>query len=118
MRIEVLYFKGCPNHEPAVSQIQSALTAEGIEAFVEEVEVLDAATAQEKGFLGSPSIRVDGLDIEPAARNQQAFGFGCRSYSDSEGRRSGLPTLALIRQALIEASTPGAGARALANEVF
>jgi len=102
LKIEVLYFKGCPNHEPAVAQVRQALSAEGIDITVEEVEVTDAAIAHELGFLGSPSIRVDGLDVEPEVRELQAFGFGCRTYSDAEGRRSGLPSISVIRRALTE----------------
>lgn len=102
MKIEVLYFKGCPNHEPAVARVRHALSTEGIDITVEEVEVTDAAIAQELGFLGSPSIRVDGLDVEPEARGLRTFGFGCRTYSDAEGQRSGLPSISVIRRALTE----------------
>jgi len=103
LKIEVLYFKGCPNHEPAVAQVRQALSAEGIDIVVEEVEIEDVAIAQELAFLGSPSIRVDGLDVEPEARELQTFGFGCRTYSDSAGNRSGLPSISVIRRALTEA---------------
>jgi hypothetical protein len=102
LKIEVLYFKQCPNHQPAIAQVRQALSFEGIDIPVEEVEVTDAARAQELGFLGSPSIRVDGLDVEPEARGLQTFGFGCRTYSDAEGHRSGLPSISIIRRALTE----------------
>jgi len=52
-----------------------------------EVEVRDAATAQQVGFRGSPSIRVDGQDVEPAARAVSAFGMMCGTYIDG-GRRA------------------------------
>jgi hypothetical protein len=82
LKIEVLYFKQCPNHQPAIAQVRQTLSFEGIDIPVEEVEVTDAARAQELGFLGSPSIRVDGLDVEPEARGLQTFGFGCRKDTD------------------------------------
>ena len=47
----------------------------------------------------------NGLDVEPEARALQTFGFGCRIYSDAEGRRSGLPSISVIRRALTEAPT-------------
>jgi hypothetical protein len=56
-------------------------------------------------FLGSPSVRVDGLDIEPGARDATGFGLGCRSY-DTRGGRSGTPSVAAIRRALAEAADP------------
>lgn len=105
MKVEVLYVKGCPNHQPVVEQVRQALRSEQINVPIDEVEVADAAMAQRVGFLGSPSIRIDGLDVESEARGLQTFGFGCRTYSSSEGRRSGLPSISTIQQALTEAST-------------
>lgn len=103
-QIEVLYFRGCPNHEPAVNQVREALKAEAIVNAVEEIEVTDAAMAQEIRFIGSPSVRVNGRDVEEAARDAETFGFGCRTYFE-ENRRSGLPSVALIRRALINATS-------------
>jgi hypothetical protein len=110
MKIEVLYFKGCPNHKPAVEQVLRAARAEGFAAVVNEVEVCDTGMAQELGFLGSPSIRVNGMDVEASARALHAFGFGCRTYLD-EGERSGLPPIEMIRQALAEAAGSESGPR-------
>lgn len=104
MKVEVLYFKGCPNHQPVVEQVRQVLRSEQVDVPVDEVEVTDAAMAEGVGFLGSPSVRIDGLDIEPEARGLQAFGFGCRTYSDADGRRSGLPSVNTIKWALNEAS--------------
>lgn len=102
MTVEVLYFRGCPNHEPAVDQVRKALLMEGLELAVEEVEITDSAMAQRMSFLGSPSVRVNGIDIEPGAREAKAFGFSCRTYADAAGRRSGLPPVEIIRQATRE----------------
>ncbi len=102
VKVEVLYFKGCPNHEPAVEQVRKALRNEGLAILVNEVEITDPEMAQRVGFLGSPSIRIDGIDVEPGAREIETFGFGCRTYSDDEGRRSGLPPVGLIQQAARE----------------
>jgi protein-disulfide isomerase len=67
-----------------------------------EVEVKDAAVAQQVGFLGSPTIRVDGQDVEPAARAASDFGMTCRTYID-RGQRTGVPPLEWIRAAVREA---------------
>jgi hypothetical protein len=103
LQIEVFYFNGCPNHEPAVEQVRQALKAESIATAVEEIEVTDTAMAHEIGFLGSPSVRVNGIDVEEAARDAQTFGFGCRTYFDGD-QRSGLPSVNLIRSALTHAA--------------
>jgi hypothetical protein len=67
-----------------------------------EVEVKAAATAQQVGFLGSPTIRVDGQDVEPAARAARVFGMMCRTYTDG-GQRTGVPPPEWIRAAVREA---------------
>ena len=54
MRVEILYLLGCPNHVPAVDRVREVLRQEGTPAEMVEVEVKDAATAQQVGFLGSP----------------------------------------------------------------
>jgi hypothetical protein len=102
MKVEILYFAGCPNHPPAVGRVQEALQQEGVAAEMVEVEVKDAATARLVQFLGSPSIRIDGQDVEPSARSALAFGVMCRTYAD-EGRRAGVPPLEWIRAAVREA---------------
>ena len=102
MKVEVLYFSGCPNHLPAVDRVREVLAQEGTLAEIVEFEVKDAATAQQVGFLGSPSIRVDGQDVEPNVRGTGSFGMMCRSYYDG-GRRSGVPPATWIRTAVREA---------------
>jgi hypothetical protein len=102
MKIEILYFAGCPNHQPAVARVQEILRQETVSAELVEVEVKDAAAARIAGFLGSPTIRIDGRDIEPAARSSRAFGLGCRTYADN-GNRAGVPPVEWIRAAVQEA---------------
>jgi hypothetical protein len=102
MKIEILYFIGCPNHPPAVGRVLEALQQEGVSVELVEVEVPDAATALVTGFLGSPTIRIDGRDVEPAARSAQAFGLTCRTYID-DGYLAGAPPIEWIRAAIREA---------------
>jgi copper chaperone CopZ len=102
MKIEVLYFEGCPNHQPAVERIQEVLKEESIPAEVLQIDVQNAAVAREIGFLGSPSIRVNGLDVEPAARSARDYGMMCRTYVVDD-RREGLPPREMVRQAIKDA---------------
>ena len=105
MKIEILYFDGCPNHGPTVDRVKEALRQEGLTADVSETNVEDDTAARTLGFLGSPSIRIAGLDVEPSARLSKAFGMMCRTYSEG-GRQVGLPPLELISTALREAVGP------------
>ncbi len=102
MKVEILYFSGCPNHVPSVDRVREVLQQEGTPAEMVEFEVKDAVTAHQVGFLGSPTIRVDGQDVEPAARAARAFGMMCRTYIDG-GRRAGVPPPECIRAAVREA---------------
>jgi hypothetical protein len=109
MKIEVLYFDGCPNHQPAVERVQQLVREEGVSAEVLEVNVSDESIARRVGFLGSPSIRVNGLDVEPEARTVHEYGMMCRTYAVN-GRREGLPSNEMLRQAIREAnSVPDSG---------
>ena len=94
LKIDVLYFEACPNHLPVVQRIAEVLQEEACDAQVCEVLVPDVEAAQSMSFLGSPTVRINGVDIEPAARNSQDFGFMCRWYS------GGIPSRELIRDAV------------------
>lgn len=101
MKIEVLYFDGCPNHKPALERVRQVLAEEGLFAEVLEVNVSEPSIAHKIGFLGSPSIRVNGLDVEPGARRWRAYGIMCRTYGVN-GRREGLPSHEMLRQAMLK----------------
>jgi MerT mercuric transport protein len=104
MKVEVLYFDGCPNHKPAVERLRQLLGEEGVSAEVVEVNVSDESIARKVGFLGSPSIRVNGLDVEPEARAAREYGMMCRTYA-LNGRREGLPSREMLRQAIREGNS-------------
>jgi copper chaperone CopZ len=101
VKVQVLFFEGCPNHQGTVKLAGEVVAQLGLEAQVEEVEVRTSEDVQRLRFLGSPTVLVDGIDIEPAARERTDFGFCCRTYSGS-----GLPPRALLVEALITASGP------------
>lgn len=99
MRIEILYFDGCPNHAPTMELVREVVADLGITAAVEGVELRDAADAERHRFLGSPTVRVNGMDIEPAARDRNDYAYGCRMYG-----HSGVPPRGLLEAALKEVS--------------
>jgi hypothetical protein len=77
MQIQVLYVAGCPNYQPTIDLIRSLAP----QATIEPVEIKAQVDAVRMRFLGSPTILVDGVDIEPAARARTDFGFACRTYN-------------------------------------
>ena len=98
MKIEVLYFEGCPHHLTTLERIHQVLREEGCDAEVGEVLVPDVETARSVNFLGSPTVRVNGIDIDPTAKEQTDFGLMCRRYAN------GIPSHELIRDAVRSAS--------------
>ena len=63
--IEILYFGGCPNYASARGLVEGVGDELGLRAEIRMVEILDPETAERLRFLGSPTIRVDGRDVEP-----------------------------------------------------
>lgn len=101
MKVEVLYFKGCPNHLPTVKRVRETLHKMGLDDEIREIEVDSQDRAEATAFLGSPSVRIDGVDVEPSARGIKAFGLTCRTYIE-DGTRTGLPSRELISTAIAE----------------
>jgi len=99
MLIELLSFEDCPNRDVALARTNAALGAERMTAEITHVLVPDAGTARALRFLGSPTIRVDGLDVEPTAHAAEQFGLMCRVYVNDR-EREGAPSQEMIRAAL------------------
>jgi len=89
MKVEILYFEGCPNHAPVLEMARRVLDREKIRAEVRLLEVTDEIAAESAQFLGSPSVRVNGVDIEPGREDASPF-FGCRTYT-AGGKTVGVP---------------------------
>ena len=104
MTIELLYFDGCPNHDRLLDQLSALLERTGITTPLTLHKITDVDDAQRQRFLGSPSLRVDGLDVEPAAAQRGDYGLKCRIYQTANGL-SGLPPDEWILAALNTGTT-------------
>jgi hypothetical protein len=98
-RVEILYFDGCPNHEPARALVERVAAEFQLDPAIDLVEVVDPDSAVELRFLGSPTIRVDGRDVETGAEERHEFVLSCRVYRTERGL-AGQPDEAWIREAL------------------
>ena len=96
MKVEVVFFEGCPNHPSAVELVRSVIQELDLGAEVEEIEVTNQDEAERHRLLGSPTIHVNGIDIDPSARERTDYAFSCRLY-DGE---NGLPSRAMVVDAL------------------
>ena len=111
MNVQLFYVDGCSTYLRALDHLREALQLEAPEApDVDLVAVTSDADAQAKRLIGSPTIRIDGVDIEGPDADTQGYALGCRVYSD-EGRMAGWPSVAQIRQALNGARKNSEGAR-------
>ncbi|MCY3800515.1 MAG: hypothetical protein OXG46_02950 [Chloroflexi bacterium] len=99
MRIDFLWYPDCPSHPEARELLAGVLRELDLEAEIVERVVESKAEAEELAFPGSPTIRVDGRDIDPeGARTRPAL--TCRTYQWSDGRFQPLPEKSLLIEAL------------------
>jgi hypothetical protein len=104
VNVELLWWEGCPSTERALETVREALTELGLEATeVRTREVRTDDEAAELGFLGSPTILIDGVDLVPAA-DDEPIGLSCRVYRRRDGRISPLPDPDDLREALQRAA--------------
>jgi glutaredoxin len=100
VKIELLYFDGCPNCTVADERLRALADDLGITVAHHKVETPEEA--EEMGFRGSPTILVDGRD--PFARGDEPVGLSCRIYQTPDGL-AGSPTTEQLQTAL----APGVG---------
>jgi len=101
MKVRFLYSEDCPSHEEALQRLRRLLQEEGVEADLEIVRVDTFEQAERERFPGSPTIMIEGHDICPTADTHYAP--ACRAYVLEDGRVSPLPSVALIRRAILAA---------------
>jgi hypothetical protein len=99
MRIDLLWWEGCPSHAETLEDLNRILEEEGAEAQVELIEIETDEQAQAERFPGSPTIRIDGDDALPAPEGEP-FSLTCRVYRLRDGRVSPTPDPEDLREAV------------------
>jgi hypothetical protein len=103
-RVEFLWWRECPSWERALAELREEMTAAGLDPASVEVREIDTdAAAEREEFVGSPTIRVDGRDVQPP--DGEPVGLTCRVYRRRDGRVSPLPDRADVSDALAGAMT-------------
>ena len=97
MQIELLLVPDCPHEAAAAELIETAVADTGVRATVTHTIVASEDEARERGFIGSPTILLNGSD--PFASPEAPAALACRLYSTPEGLQ-GLPALGDLRRAL------------------
>jgi hypothetical protein len=104
MRVELLFWAGCPSYPKALSDLGEALVEAGLDPSCVIVREVDSELdAHAEGFVGSPTIRIDGRDIQPPG--DQPTGLTCRVFRRRDGRISPTPDPDDLRDALRAASS-------------
>jgi glutaredoxin len=101
MVIRVLTFEGCPHCEAARDLVEKTVRDLQLKADVQAIQVKDECEARQYGFLGSPSVQIDGHDIE-RDRRSDASSYSCRVYKTPNGL-TGVPPRELLVEAIREA---------------
>jgi hypothetical protein len=98
----VLTVAGCPNRDAAIALVHRVCAELSGPVEIRVVDIPDQEAAEKTRFLGSPTIRVDGRDVEPGAEHCLEYVCSCRLYQGEYSLR-GLPEEAWVRQALKDA---------------
>jgi hypothetical protein len=107
-KVELLWWRGCPSWERALAMLRDEMSAAGLDpASVEVREVRTDEEAGSEGFVGSPTIRISGRDLQPP--DGEPAGLACRVYRLRDGRISPLPDRADLREMLANAIEGGGG---------
>jgi hypothetical protein len=89
--VELLYFDDCPNYETLLPHLHELLRGAGLRDVIQPRRIADDDATQRERFLGSPTVRVDGHDIEPGAGERRDFGLKCRLYATGDALRGTPP---------------------------
>ena len=99
-RVELLWWDGCPSSDEAHELVRRVMAESGLDpSALQSIEIDTDELAQREGFPGSPTVRVDGRDIQPPAELEPP-GLTCRVYHLRDGRVSPLPDPEDIKEAL------------------
>jgi hypothetical protein len=88
MQVEIFYFEGCPGFAEVLPRVKR-IAADRADVKLHRVDTPEAA--ERVGFLGSPTVRVDGVDIEPGACERNDYGMKCRLYRTDDGQTHAPP---------------------------
>jgi hypothetical protein len=99
-RIELLWWRGCPSWDRALADLREVVAAAGLDpGAIEVTEIHGEDDAGREGFVGSPTIRIDGVDVLPPG-SDEPVGLTCRVYRLRDGRYSPTPDPNDLKEAI------------------
>jgi hypothetical protein len=97
--IELLYWEECPSYPEAKALLEEVLEERGLRVPIELREVRTQDEAVEQAFPGSPTIRIDGQDVDPVGAESPPA-LACRVYRLPDGRPSPVPSRQQLEEVL------------------
>lgn len=85
MTVEMLHTQGCPNAAAYLPRLRQLVADAGVSDPVRVRVIVDPDQAQRERFLGSPTVRVNGRDVDPGAQQRRDYGLSCRLYVRPDG---------------------------------
>lgn len=105
MTIELLYIDGCPGAQQLLLRLRELLDPAAADATIELRLIKTDRDAQRERFLGSPTLRIEGHDIDPDAHAREDYGIKCRLYATPTGPAN-TPPDTWVRAAITRATAP------------
>ncbi len=102
VRIEILAREDCPNRGMAISVVERVVDETGVPAEIAVVDVTSEDEAYALRLPGSPTVLVDGRDVDPGPTAAAEFSLDDRMYRTQRGL-SGWPEPQWVRDALLRA---------------
>src|SRR3954451_6397598 len=91
MKVELLYFESCPSRDAFLPRLHGLLAQAKVYVAVRQRRVESDEAAERERFLGSPTLRVNGVDVDPGAAERTGYGLQCRVYPTGQGLRAAPP---------------------------
>lgn len=103
IKVEHLYIDDCPHHEPLAHVLRSLLDEASRDERIVPRRIVDEQQAIRERFLGSPTVRINGQDVDSSAAAQIDYGLQCRPYV-TDASLQGMPSTEWIRTGLAQAA--------------
>ena len=102
VRIEVLAREDCPNRGMALNVVERVVDEVGVPADIELIVISSEDEAASWRLLGSPTVLVDGRDVDPVPNGHDEYTLDDRVYRTDRGL-AGWPDPGWVRDALLRA---------------
>src|SRR5437867_2986101 len=103
MKVQLFYFEGCPSCKNTVKDLKKILKQRKVKVKVEMVEIKNQKEAEKLKFIGSPTVRVNGKDVDPTVSLSKSYGLRCRVYY-YRGKIFPSPPIEMITKSIEEVS--------------